>query len=821
MSAAPNQFAGYIEQVARLLLGKPNADQSKPDNLRFGSRGSLSVDLKQGTWFDHEAGNGGGVLDLIAREVGKSGRDAVEWLERHGIHQPANDNPPPSAPKGRSRISATYDYVSEAGELLFQVCRMEPKTFRQRRPDGSGWSWSVAGVRQVPYRLPQLLEQPEALVFIVEGEKDADALASAGMVATCNAGGANKWPNELTQHFKGRRVVILPDNDDPGRSHAQMVAGKLDGVAASVRIVELPGLPEKGDVSDWLAAGHDADELVRLVEAPANDNTPEDDDLQSDEPFRVLGYNRKTFYLFQNEQQQLVEFTKADLTENGFITLAPLIWWAKWFPGKDGGFDRRSASDWLVRECFKAGIYDPSRIRGRGAWMDDGRVVFHFGSHLWVDGRMVPVTAIRSHYVYEADRPLGSAAEAPMPDDEGRKLVEIAQRFRWTKPASAALLAGFVALAPLCGALRWRPHVWITGGAGCGKTTVLNEYVHRLMGGMSIFAQGNSTEAGIRQKLRTDALPVLFDESEQNNEREQSRVQNVLSLIRQASSESAAMTLKGTAQGEAMQFLVRSMFCLSSIQVGMKHQADFERLTVLALRPKREDTNAASSWAKLKDELYWLHRDETLPARLFRRSLELLPITQKNVAVFVDAAARKFGSVREGDQYGTLLAGCWSLMSSEVATPEQAAALIDSYDWDEYRENLEVDESTKALAALLEAPVRLRGGDTATVYEIVLVAADRGAHGVPILKADAEAILQRHGMRIIDGNLLLSNNSQALGDLLKHTPYAADWRGQLLRVAGVTRHQRSVRFSGSVSKCIAIPLGIITASDAGRDGPPF
>src|SRR3546814_4223950 len=122
--------------------------------------------------------------------------------------------------------------------------------------------------------------------------------------------------------------------------------------------------------------------------------------------------------------------------------------------------------------------------------------------------------------------------------------------FRWTKPGSAALLSGWVALAPLCGALRWRPHVWLTGGAGSGKTTVLNEYVHPLMAGCDLFAQGNSSEAGIRQELKADALPVLFDESEQNDEREAARVQAVLALNRQASTESEAKTFKGTARTE-------------------------------------------------------------------------------------------------------------------------------------------------------------------------------------------------------------------------------------------------------------------------------
>ncbi len=272
------EFARHMRQVATILLGEPNPDCSKPDELRFGKRGSLSVDLESGVWHDHEANQGGGVLALIERETGNAGRAAIAWMEDNGIVA-ANDN----APAPRKRIAATYDYIDADGVLLFQVCRMEPKDFRQRRPDGNGgWSWSVKGVEQVPYRLPQLLARPDEIIFIVEGEKDADNLAARGLVATCNAGGANKWHAPLSQHFRGRNVVILPDNDDAGRAHAQLVAGKLRGIAASVRVLELPDLPHKGDVSDWLAAGGDAAELLALadetlnarqVPVPANDNS--------------------------------------------------------------------------------------------------------------------------------------------------------------------------------------------------------------------------------------------------------------------------------------------------------------------------------------------------------------------------------------------------------------------------------------------------------------------------------------------------------------------------------------------------------------------
>lgn len=547
---------------------------------------------------------------------------------------------------------------------------------------------------------------------------------------------------------------------------------------------------------------------IAAAPKPANDNQPQD-------PFRVLGYDHGEYFIFQHEKNQLMRWNKGDMTESGFLELAPADWWGMRFPKKNALFDKPAMVDWLFRQAAAAGIYDPSCVRGRGAWIDAGRTVFHFGTHLWVDGQSMPVSAIKSEYVYEKARRLPAPADKALTDDEGKNLVDIAKMFRWTKPASAALLAGFVALAPLCGALRWRPHVWITGGAGCGKTTVLNQYVHLLMGGLDIFAQGNSTEAGIRQKLCSDALPVLFDESEQNNEREASRVQNVLSLIRQASSESAAVTLKGTAAGEAMHFHVRSMFCLSSIQVGMKHQADFERLTVLALRPKREEADAAKGWKTLCEKLYSIERDSELPARLLRRSLDLLPTTVKNIHTFVEAATKKFGSAREGDQYGTLLAGCWSMMSSAEATPDQAAQLIDSYDWDEYRENIEADESMKALGALLEAQVRAPSGLTMTIYELVMSAANYMRSDYGISARDADLLLQRHGMRIADQDLLLSNNSMAITELLHGTPYAADIRGQLLRVPGVRRYEKSVRFNGVVSKCLALPVAAMVERQDG------
>ena len=168
-----------------------------------------------------------------------------------------------------SRIVNVSDYRDEQGRQLFQVVRFEPKKFRQRKAKpGGGWEWNIEGVRCVLYRLPELIAaNPEQPVFICEGEKDVDRLISLGLVATSNPMGAKKWLNEYSPFLTGRHSIILEDNDQDGREHVQLVAQSLLGKAASIKVLALPGLSDRGDVSDYLDAGHDEAELLVLAAA--------------------------------------------------------------------------------------------------------------------------------------------------------------------------------------------------------------------------------------------------------------------------------------------------------------------------------------------------------------------------------------------------------------------------------------------------------------------------------------------------------------------------------------------------------------------------
>ena len=258
-------LAVHIEQVAKAYWGDPTLVRGH--TMRWGTHGSREIDLRKGTWFDFEANEGGGVIDLVRANEGSTITGSIPDIleKKFGIQRQSQNALQPAR-----FMSGCYDYINDNGEVTYQVRRMEPKTFRQCRPDGKGgWLFNMDGVEALPYRLVDIMTNPDAPIFIVEGEKAADRLARLGLIATTSHGGANKWQPCINRHFEGRNVIILPDNDVPGEAHANQVAANLIGVAERVKRVDLPNLPAKGDVVDWLDAGNDLEGLLAEVKAAA------------------------------------------------------------------------------------------------------------------------------------------------------------------------------------------------------------------------------------------------------------------------------------------------------------------------------------------------------------------------------------------------------------------------------------------------------------------------------------------------------------------------------------------------------------------------
>ena len=275
-----NNLSAHIETVALRLLGEPTSKRGT--EWRYGNHGSLSIDTKRGLWFDHESNEGGGLVDLVERHYGTTIASVADILETDfGIPKQSQTALTPA-----QKLVARFDYVDDNGEVIYQVERWQKgasKTFKQRRPDGKGgWLYNMQGVEPVPYRLDQILLQPEMPIIVVEGEKCANVLGMHGLVATTNHGGAKNWKPSINKWFEGRNVVILPDNDDAGAKHADLVASNLFGIAKHLKRVTLPGLPEKGDVADWLASGNTVDALIQTMkDAPLIEAQPPEVKTQS------------------------------------------------------------------------------------------------------------------------------------------------------------------------------------------------------------------------------------------------------------------------------------------------------------------------------------------------------------------------------------------------------------------------------------------------------------------------------------------------------------------------------------------------------------
>jgi putative DNA primase/helicase len=305
---------------------------------------------------------------------------------------------------------------------------------------------------------------------------------------------------------------------------------------------------------------------------------------------------------------------------------------------------------------------------------------------------------------------------------------------------------------------------------------------------------------------------VVFDEAESNEKTDQQRMQNVLSLARVASSESRAQTIKGSADGDAQRYAIRSMFCMSSIATALKQGADKSRFAQLTLRnpgdiPKAE---RIAHWEQLDRDLDRYVTDR-VGQRLQARTVAMIPTIRESIKVFTRAAAEIFDSQRLGDQYGALLGGAWSLYSDDVATRDEAYQLIEQNSWESYSQSTELPDEKRCIQMILQHQVRVESDDricTRTLGELVEIAASRRVDR-EVTATQAQDSMSRVGLKVDNQRqaLLVSNTAGAIAAILRDTAWAQCWATVLARLPGAQR-VGSTRFSGAgtVSRAIALQI---------------
>lgn len=691
----------------------------------------------------------------------------------------------------------------------------------------------------------------EGTVLVVEGEKAwAYAIQNLPEFACVTwRGGTNAVEKTNWSALSGRDIIILPDYDDVGQKAALKIAHQLQKINNSVRIcwesLKANIHPEHWDIADEPDVNkvreyiRDNAVTIRAIESLIMDERSESDNgvadvssqdelLSSDaggillgqRELRCLGYgpDNKTFFI-SRKRGIVISLSPDQLGNlNHLMSLMPLNFWYDLFAKKSGGIDKHKCSDTLQRWAEIKGWFNSDVIRGAGVWIErDERKVLHMGRQLLVEEEIYNVNEFESEYMYEATNDLGVRYVKALATKDSKKLIEICEYFNWASPIYGKLFAGFAAIAPMCGGLEWRPHIWVTGPSGSGKTTAISKVLAKACGKMSLFVQGDSTAAGIRQKLGMDALPVIFDEFEGENPRRLEELQRILDLARQSSSENGAHMLKGSAMGDAVEFRVRSCFAFSSINVNMTYQADTNRTTVLTLLALPENIGSEEKGDRLRKFQDFEQRiDDTLTPEyvnaLQMRSFKLLPIIRKNAKIFKTEVVKHLGSAREGDQLGALCAGAYSLEYTGVIDKLDAERWIKDQDWALSTPVDAIKDHDKCLSHMMQYLMRLQDDGKyihRTVDECIsMVWKGQDKFG----EADGE--LRRYGLRVDKelGLLYVADTHTKLAEIMQKSSYQS-WNRLLLRCEGA-KAEPPTRFSpGTVCRAVAIPIKVALRGD--------
>jgi len=639
---------------------------------------------------------------------------------------------------------------------------------------------------------------------LIESDKTPKALQWAAIVAS-------RLPISAVVDSGGKSlhawVRVDAENAEEYRARAKRAADAMDafeGVEVDrsclnpARLARLAGCARGESRQELIALGMGA---VCWEEWETPEPTTVAPVPVAEKPFLILGNLNRVYYYLSRRTASLVALTSAQHTRNALLELAPLSWWEAEMD-KKGDVLIQVAVDWLIQTA--GGMeFSPAHVRGRGAWLDEGRVVFHAGNSLFVDGTPGDLLAVESRYVYARAERLGVTAAEPLSNVEANKLRMLLGCFQFVNPLDSLFMAGWLVTSAVCGALDWRPHAWLTGAAGSGKTTLLSEVVEPLLGDIALHLQGNTTEAGIRQALGCDARPVIFDEAEGEGESGQKRMAEVVALARAASRESGAVMLKGGAAGQATSYRIRSSFLFASIAVSLDKRADQGRITVMELIPEHLRTvdrfgEAKQLMAETVDNPEWA-------ARWRARCISLAAVIAANATTFKQAARHKLDEARNADQVGALLAGAYALTSTDRITLDTAAGWVDAQDWTFASGSRGETDERSLLNRLLESWLQVDTLDGPGRARVTVAEAIRQALSHNDSHARwAEEALARIGIRVREDHVDIANN----GTELRQRFGVLRWTDQLKRFPGAVAMESQVQIGAMRKRTVRLPIAL-------------
>ncbi|MDU0343030.1 bifunctional DNA primase/polymerase [Bosea rubneri] len=499
---------------------------------------------------------------------------------------------------------------------------------------------------------------------------------------------------------------------------------------------------------------------------------------------RPLGFTADGSYALLDPARQIIVVPSSQqlLSMQWQIGLAPSEFWAERFPAKKAAYNSMAAGEALIAAARKKGPFKPDRVRGRGVWREGDEIIVNFGH---------PIVSKRYHYL--CFMPIELKADGSF---DARRLLRLLEAFNWRDVKDAMLMLGWLALAPICGALDWRTHAFVFGPARSGKTT-LHHIAAALLEPVAVKADGQSTEAGIRQALGPDSLPVMLDEFE--SDQHAHKLQAVLRLARSASSANTPV-LRGTPEGKAIQFNLRTTFLFAAINPRGMSQADQSRIVMLELL--MHDNSSEKARFILSEEAHFRSLGDAWCSYMVARAADVVTAIDKLEQLIPS------GDRRHRQNMATLLGAGFIALHARVPTDEEAAGLAQEFASlvERHAEEIERDDAQECLDHLF---AQVHDANTLGMW----VAEARAEMVGKLSHGNAEHILDLSDMRLYDKQdgtgLVIRHGSPAIDKLFRGTRWAdGAWQRALRKLDGAFVPQNPVQFRSAKAKArgIGIPV---------------
>lgn len=725
-----------------------------------------------------------------------------------------------------------YTYKTAKGHIATIIRRYnKPGGKKDFRPlshlsNGKQDLWlSIAIPNNRPiYNLDKITKKPQANIILVEGEKAADAgnkMKLSGVIFTTWPGGSNGVEKTDWSTLTGRSVLIWPDNDAPGKKAACQIGHILENRDADVRYLHPPKDKPKGwDIADQkftkleltqFMADH-ASQLPPLELVPADQN-PKKEDPPENPPqkphefwtrqyFQFIGVEIQEgsliFNFYINQLQTVVKYKQHQLNKKITIeSLAPAHEWEKAGFESRKGYDTDRVATFLQQRCMEKKISQKT-VRAPGAYKDEGRIVFFDGLNIYEKNNVTHWTDFKTKFVYmPGEDPIKFQTEKTLDKTGAKKIFTFIQELKLENEDQAKLLAGWIVLAPFAAVLPWRPHIWLIGESGKGKSWITTHIIKQLMGEICIFANGATTSAGLRREIGASSRPVIIDEMDSDTIRDRERIQGLIQLARVASAEDPGKIFKSNSAGDGLQFEAKNSFCFTSIIDQLDRQADNNRFSLLTLSGQMDKDKF-----KLLESAWLDFCTPEVVSQLLARTFVNLPVILQN-AELIRAHLTERMAAREADQITYLLAAYYSLLHEGEITALEAMDIAERYknETDQQERAEQLTDSETVLNLILNYPVRIHEIGRSwhpTIRSLIILGSRQGYFSNPLewTPERAQAELERFGVVAYEGKdhfAIKNDQIEIYRNVLQGSPYGKNYKKLIKRLPGVEASKNQIR----------------------------